>query len=419
MPIVRLFFATFLFAMIFLCAGRAEAHFNLNQNVRIHHVAHSEEGLDVYLRLPMPYLVAELVGPEGTDGLPAPAPYTYNLIEDGVLMHYLDQVAFHKDPSGLARIAENGFVLSVDGHRRTAEIVSITLHPLGQEPGFATLDEARSALAPRDVVPTTEEIYVGEVMVDLHLRFPMGEVGAYSLSYTSDPGLPGQEETANLILDYNGQDVRTFRARGLMHTPVDVSGSATAAASTFFVEGIRHILEGPDHVLFVLCMIIGALNLHSLLARVTGFTLGHTVTLILGFFGFAPSGAWFIPTVELAIALSIIYAAAMAVWPPEKGHGDLKAFAITSGIGLLHGFGFSFMLHQILRVDAPNVWHSLLAFNVGVEAGQVMIVLLVWPLVLLLCKQPGRIWASSRAVVAACASLVAIVWVVERAEFFL
>ncbi|WP_170787691.1 HupE/UreJ family protein [Ruegeria lacuscaerulensis] len=419
MVVVRLFFATFLFATILLCTGRAEAHFNLNQNVRIHHVSHSEDGLDVYLRLPMPYLVAELVGTEGPDGLPKPAPYTYNQIEDGVLMHYLDQAALHKDPTGLARIAENGLVLSIDGHRQTPEIVSIRLHPLGQEPGFATLNEARSALAPRDVFTINEEIYVGEVMVDVHLRFVTGEVGAYSLSYTSYPGLPGQDDTANLILDYNGQDVRTYRARGLMHTPVEISGSATAAVSTFFAEGIRHILEGPDHVLFVLCMIIGALNLHSLLARVTGFTLGHTVTLILGFFGFAPSGAWFIPTVELAIALSIIYAAAMAVWPPEKGHGDLKALAITSGIGLLHGFGFSFMLHQILRIDAPNVWHSLLAFNVGVEVGQIMIVLLVWPLVLLLRKQPGRIWVGSRTVVAACASLVAMVWVVERAEFFL
>ena len=88
--------------------------------------------------------------------LPAPAPYTYNLIEDGVLMHYLDQTALHKDPTGLARIAENGFVLSVDGHRQTPEIVSIRLHPLGQEPGFATLIEARAALAPRDVFPTSE-----------------------------------------------------------------------------------------------------------------------------------------------------------------------------------------------------------------------------------------------------------------------
>ncbi len=416
---VRLFIFALLSALISLCAESAKAHFNLNQNVRIHHVAHSEDGLDVYVRLPMPYLVAELVGPTGADGLPAPAPYTYNQIEDGVLMHYVDQAALRRDSSGLARIAADSLLLSIEGQQQKANVVSIRLHPLGQEPGFATLDEARAALAPGDVFPTTDETYVGAVMVDVHLRFNTGQVGTYSLSYASDPGLEGQKDTANLILDYNRQEVRTYRARGLMHNPVEVSGSATSAASTFFVEGIRHILEGPDHVLFVLCMIIGALNLHSLLARVTGFTLGHTVTLILGFFGFAPSGAWFIPTVELAIALSIIYAAMMAVWPLEKGHGDLKAFAITTGIGLLHGFGFSFMLHQILRVDAPNVWHSLLAFNVGVEAGQVMIVLLVWPLVLFLRKQPGRIWVGSRAAVAACASLVAMVWVVERAEALL
>ncbi|MCG7521529.1 HupE/UreJ family protein [Ruegeria sp. Ofav3-42] len=410
----------FLIAMAFLSAGNAAfAHFKLNQNVRVHHVVHTDEGLDVFLRLPMSYVAAELVGPEGPDGQPAPAPYTHNQIENGVLMHYVDQAAVQNDPNGLAALAEGTLTLTVDGQARAASILTLRLHPLGSEPGFATLAEAQSALGNGDVFAAADETYVGDVMVDLHLRYSTGPVSTYSLAYTSNPGLPGQEDTANLILDYDGDQTRTYRATGLMHDPVVVSGSAAAAASTFLVEGTRHILEGPDHVLFVLCMIIGAMNLHSLLARVTGFTLGHTVTLILGFFGIAPSGAWFIPTVELLIALSIIYAAVMAVRPPEQGHGDLRAFAITSGIGLLHGFGFSFMLHQILRVDAPNVWHSLLAFNVGVEVGQLLIVLLVWPLVLFLRKQPGPIWTGSRAVVATVASLIAMIWVVERAEFFL
>ncbi|WP_050605528.1 HupE/UreJ family protein [Ruegeria sp. 6PALISEP08] len=406
--------------LIGLMTPPALAHFKLNQNVRVHHVLHSEDGLDVYLRVPMSYVVAELVGPQGKDGLPTPAPYTYNQIEAGVLMHYLDQSALHSDPGGLAELTTDGLNLYIEDQAQKPSVVAIALHPLGFEPGFAALAEAQTAMADGTVFPPEMgETYVGDVMIDLHLHYAIGAVNTYSLSYTTNPGLPGQEDTANLILDYNNNEVRTYRATGLMHDQVKVSGSATAAASTFFFEGIRHILEGPDHFLFVLCMIIGALNLRSLLARVTGFTLGHTVTLILGFFGFAPSGVWFIPTVELAIAVSIIYAAVMAVRPPQRGHRDLKAFAITSGIGLLHGFGFSFMLHQILRVDAPNVWHSLLAFNVGVEAGQVMIVLLVWPLVLFLRKQPGRIWTGSRAAVAVCASLIAMVWVVKRAEFFL
>lgn len=406
--------------LVGLSAAPSQAHFKLNQNVRIHHVVHSDDGLDVYLRMPMSYLVAELVGPEGADGLPTPAPYTSNRLEDGVLMHYVAQEELRNDPDGFARIAADEIVLSVKGQIQAASVTVLRLHPLGTEPGFANLSEAKAALASGDVFPASaNETYVGNVMVDIHLRYDSGFVGAYSLSHRSNPELQGQEDTANLILDYNGQAIRTFRATGLMHDPVNVSGSTTAAAATFIVEGVRHILEGPDHVLFVLCMIIGALNLRSLLARVTGFTIGHTVTLILGFFGIAPSGAWFIPTVELAIALSIVYAAVMAVTASNQEHGDLKAFGITSSIGLLHGFGFSFMLHQILQVDAPNVWHSLLAFNIGVEIGQLMIVLLVWPLVLFLRKQPRKIWIGSRATVAACAAVIAMVWVVERAEFLL
>ncbi len=70
---MRRFFICFATFISFL-SQPALAHFKLNQNVRVHHVLHSKEGLDVYLRMPMPFVVAELVGPEGADGLPSPAP---------------------------------------------------------------------------------------------------------------------------------------------------------------------------------------------------------------------------------------------------------------------------------------------------------------------------------------------------------
>ena len=96
-----------------------------------------------------------------------------------------------------------------------------------------------------------------------------------------------------------------------------------------------------------------------LVYRVSGFTIGHTITLVGGFFGYAPSGAWFIPAVELGIALSIIYAAITAV----TNRGEISSFLITTCIGLLHGLGFSFVLHEILKVDSPNLWVSLISFN--------------------------------------------------------
>ena len=95
----------------------------------------------------------------------------------------------------------------------------------------------------------------------------------------------------------------------MLNDPVEITNSTLAAVTTFVLQGIVHIIEGLDHLLFVICLTIGAVGLGGLLWRVTGFTIGHTITLIAGFWGFVPSGAWFIPTVELGIAVSIIWVA--------------------------------------------------------------------------------------------------------------
>lgn len=403
-------------------AGVAFGHFKLNLNVRIFHVVHTDDGLDIFLRTPMAYLVAGLVGPEDANGLPAPAPYTTNRLEDGTPMHLVDAAMLRSNPRGLGQLAADTIRIETENGPIDAQVTAVRAHPIGQEPGFATRAEAEATLAAGSVFPAAAETYVGDTVVDVHLRlFAGGTVGGYRLSMSSDPGLPDQEDTANLILDYSGGETRTYRATGLLNTPIEVSGSAVAAASTFVVEGIRHILEGLDHVLFVLCMIIGAGTLRGLLGRVTGFTIGHTATLILGFFGFAPQGAWFIPAVETAIAISIIFAATDAVWRAQP-HGEARdryGVLITTAIGLLHGFGFSFMLHNILQVDAPNVWQSLLAFNVGVEIGQLLIVAAVWPLVLFLRARPAPTWRLASGCVAAIASLVAGVWAFERVGMLL
>ncbi len=230
-----------------------------------------------------------------------------------------------------------------------------------------------------------------------------------------DPGLRGQEETANVILDHGAGGTHVFRTRGLMGEPVTVTASSIAASWTFIVEGIRHILGGWDHVLFVLCLVLGAMSLKSLISRVTGFTIGHSVTLTAGFFGFVPKGAWFVPAVEAGIALSIVYAAWVAIRTEEgRRNSEWTMFFVTVGIGLLHGLGFSFVLHEILRIDAPNLWQSLLSFNVGVEIGQLAIVLLVWPALLLLRRLSVPVWRTVCLGIAVAAIGIASVWTVQR-----
>jgi len=414
---MRLVFCSAIVLAIFQYALPASAHFLLNLNVRIFHVEHRSDGLKVYLRMPMPYLVADKIGPVGPDGLPEPAPFTTNRMEEGKPVHYINLDVLRTNPAGLGQLAADGIIFAIAGSPVRTEVERVQAYKIGSQPTFATLEEAKAAFAIGAAYPDdTEPAYVGDVVVDVILVLKSDKpVYEYGLSSSLDPGLPGQDDTANLILDYSPGRTQVFRARGLLAEPVVISRSAWSAIVTFIEEGIRHILSGLDHVLFVLCLVIGAARLHSLIWRVTGFTLGHSVTLIAGFFGYAPSGAWFVPTVETGIALSIIYAAVVAIASnPESRMNERKLFVLTAAIGLLHGLGFSFVLHEILQVNSPNIWQSLLAFNVGVELGQLAIIILVWPLFWLMRRNSMPVWRLSRWGVAASCSAVALFWVGQR-----
>jgi hypothetical protein len=399
-------------------AGPAGAHFLLNLNVRILHVEHLADGLKVYLRMPMPYLVAARVGPVGTDGLPKPAPYTTNKMEKGTLVHYVDPKQLRRHPIGLGELAAEGFRFATDGKPLSVSVEKLRVRRIGEQPGFATLDEAKAAFTGTQIYPTDPKpLYVGDAVVDIILRYKAsGPVYDYTVSSTLDPGLTDQKNTANLILDHGPGGAKVFRARGLLAKPVVISRSAVSAIVTFIEEGVRHILEGMDHVLFVLCMVLGASRLKSLAWRITGFTIGHSVTLSAGFFGFVPSGAWFIPAVETAIALSIIYAAVLAVLPPsEQNLSERNLFIVTCAIGLLHGLGFSFVLHKILQIDSPNIWQSLLAFNLGVEIGQLAIILAVWPVFRLIQRLSVFAWRTSLIGISLICIAFAAVWTWQRA----
>jgi len=89
--------------------------------------------------------------------------------------------------------------------------------------------------------------------------------------------------------------------------------------------------------------------------------------------------------------------------------------SITTAIGLLHGFGFSFVLHKLLQVDSPDIWQSLLAFNVGVEFGQLVIILVAWSLFHLIQRSNARAWRLSRWGIAAACAMVAVFWTIQRA----
>ncbi|MCZ6723939.1 MAG: hypothetical protein O6938_08430, partial [Gammaproteobacteria bacterium] len=128
-----------------LCVTTASAHFKLNLNVRIFHVEHLADGLNVYMRLPMPYLVAHLLGEINEDGLPAPAPYTGNRLEQGKLVHTVDVAQLRQSTDGLAMLAMQGIDIAINGENLKAKVERIKIYKNGTQPDFATLDDARQA----------------------------------------------------------------------------------------------------------------------------------------------------------------------------------------------------------------------------------------------------------------------------------
>ena len=145
-----------------------------------------------------------------------------------------------------------------------------------------------------------------------------------------------------------------------------------AVLGTFIPSGVHHIMIGPDHILFVIGLILLGGTWRRLALIVTAFTLGHSVTLSVAALGLVMVPA---SVIEPLIALSIVVVGAdnlLRGAEPDKSR-DLRAI-MAFAFGLIHGFGFAFVLREFGLPESQLAW-SLFAFNVGVEIGQLAIVL--------------------------------------------
>ena len=147
------------------------------------------------------------------------------------------------------------------------------------------------------------------------------------------------------------------------------------AALRFVALGFAHILDGIDHLLFILCLVIPFRKMRPLVAIITSFTVAHSITLIASALGFAPDGLWFPPLIEVLIALSIVYMALENI----VGARLERRWLIAFGFGLVHGFGFSFALRESMQFAGRHLATSLVSFNVGVELGQLLVLALAVP----------------------------------------
>jgi hypothetical protein len=156
---------------------------------------------------------------------------------------------------------------------------------------------------------------------------------------------------------------------------VSPSVGKLATVGTFIAQGIRHILFGADHLLFVLGLLLIVKNRWMLLKTITAFTVAHSITLAIATLGYANA-----PTLPLnaAIALSILFLGPeiVKVWRGESSFTTRHPWVVAFAFGLLHGFGFASALTSAGLPSSELPW-ALLSFNVGVEIGQVGFVILI------------------------------------------
>jgi hypothetical protein len=181
------------------------------------------------------------------------------------------------------------------------------------------------------------------------------------------------------------------------------------AALRFVRLGFGHILDGIDHLLFLLCLVIPFRRFWALVPVVTAFTLAHSITLISSAFGVVPNGLWFPPLIEVLIAASIVYMALENMLGAKLERRWMLAF----GFGLVHGFGFSFALRETLQFAGSHLLTSLLAFNVGVELGQLAVLAFTLPVLAWLFRRiPDR---AGTIVLSALIAHTSVHWLTDRA----
>ena len=267
-------------------------------------------------------------------------------------------------------------------------------------------------------LPETANVFWNQGYFDLHLEYPIAaEDSDFALDMLAGAALASRTK---LFVDFLPPDdtARTYQVHG-GHGWLELDPSWYAAAWTFMRLGFQHILDGIDHLLFLFCLVLPVRmrQFWTLVGIVTSFTVAHSITLIAGAFGLAPAGNWFPPVIEALIALSILYMALeniVSVWLGGDSPANLRwRWLVTGAFGLVHGFGFSFVLQQDLQLAGSHLLLSLLAFNVGVELGQLTVLLVVLPVLAVLLQRP----IARRAGVVILSALVAHVawhWMVER-----
>jgi hypothetical protein len=400
----------------------AEAHFSVNARTRVIHVLPAEngEGVRIAIRVPGPLAFSDALSKRAGPTAQVDAPFIQQRMVGGTPFYVLDRQAIAAGPDAFIRFVAYGYIIRANGIEQAVVPLRHSIYSVQNRTPFG--EQAEVAAAFDGYRADGEDIYVGDSVIDIELLLPeAGAEAAISMvSALPEIALPPTVMLENLGVDSRFGEPRTQSYNGQMQEAVHFDGSVLSSVSTFVWQGIVHILLGFDHLIFVVCLVFAAGTLSRILWSVTGFTIGHSITLSLSFFGIAPSVAWFIPVIEVGIALSIILTGVAILFRSRAEGGSTdqmtsKAlFGLTGLIGLIHGYGFSAVLFELTGGSLRSFTLELLGFNAGIEVGQLAIVAVVLAAIALMGRLNGTLPRLAGQAVACLSMAIGLWWTVER-----
>jgi len=283
----------------------------------------------------------------------------------------------------------NGVTLFEEDQPLPAPRVMAARVSLPSDRSFGTYEEARAHITGPPLPPDTL-LLLDQAQFDVLLEYQIGsDQSAFSIR--SEFSRFGLRVLTVLRFLPPGGAVRPFEFRGDPGL-VRLDPRWHQAALRFIGLGFDHILDGVDHLLFLACLVIPFRRVRPLVLIVTAFTVAHSITLMASALDLAPTGLWFPPFIETMIAVSIVYMGLEnIVLAARTTEGDAAArlrrrWIITFAFGLVHGFGFSFALRETMQFAGSHLLTSLVAFNTGVELGQLAVLALMVPAISLLFR---------------------------------
>jgi hydrogenase/urease accessory protein HupE len=398
---------------LLLTTAPAEAHFQ-NFLARILHLQAAEGGTLMYARLPLAsvLLPADWNPEDPARGVPFVQPRRPRDAADALL---LDTHALAGAPEVLRTRLSDALQLVHDHATDSAaspppQISAIRIQPIRERSPFSHLPQIQAALtAPLDISP--RPLALADAVVDFRAFYadvPLDRLIEIRSNPREWPGIA--ERSINILtLHRDGERTRLSSAGALQQRLVGATPPARDLGDSIR-SGYRHVLIGLDHVLFMLILILAARHWRGFLRNSLAFTLGHSITLAIGAAGLLSATPWFIPLIETAIALSILYSGACLLLGAQQRLLAGRVFFI----GLLHGLGFAFVLQQASGQAPGDLLLLWLGFNLGIEAGQLSIYLAAAPLLWLLARHWPLPRLSFRTLLAAPCLIAAAVWTLER-----